>query len=510
VFNRGNQNFAHCLLQRLGEGSSLVDAATGQSIAGPSLRGRIAGMAAGFLQAGLRPRDRILIGCNVTPASAIAYLGAMYAGIVPVPVEQRLLSNSGDRLVAKSHAKAIWTERNGNAGGNNNGHGLEADIPHIEGLFDTVSPESVPPAPCDDNDLSALMPTSGSTGMPQLVMVTHGNLRANTEAIIRSQNLRHDEKAMLIMPISYCFGASVVHTNLYQGGSVVFDSRFMFPDKVLQAAGSHGCTTFAGVPIVYNVLLRRSNLRTIPLPHLRRFLQAGGALAPEHVAEMTGLFPGVEFYVMYGQTEATARITCLPAAKLRDKLGSVGPPLDNLDLRVADDHGREVAVGETGEIQVRGPSVCAGYLDDPEATERRFGGGWLRTGDFASRDEDGFLWIHGRADEFIKIRGVRVSVGEVEAKVGAMAGVSECAALGVKHAEAGEALALLVVAENGSQKSAADGKAAHAGRNGREGLDEKVRRALPPQWTCVSVKIVTALPRTSNGKIARAELPALI
>jgi acyl-coenzyme A synthetase/AMP-(fatty) acid ligase len=298
---------------------------------------------------------------------------------------------------------------------------------------------------------------------------------------------------MLIIPVSYCFGASVIHTHLYQGGGVVFDSRFMFPDKVVHAINTYGCTTFAGVPIIYNILLRRSNLKSIPLPGLRRFLQAGGALAPESIREMCDIVPTAEFLVMYGQTEATARISCLPAPRLRDKLGSAGLPLDNLEVRIADEEGRDLPPGQIGEIQARGPSVCSGYLDDPESTERKFGGGWLKTGDFASRDEDGYFWIKGRSDEFIKIRGMRVSVGEVETRVAAIAGVSECAAVGVKHPEAGEALALVLVADNDA-----------------DGLSERVRQALPPHWTCVSIKLVSELPRTANGKIARSQLAALL
>jgi acyl-CoA synthetase (AMP-forming)/AMP-acid ligase II len=502
VSNRGNQNFSRCLLDRIGEGSRLMDAATTPTIPEQYPRGLIAGFAAGLLSAGLKAGDRIVIGCNVSPASSVAYLGAMYAGIVPILIEERLLAASADQLLAKSHAKAIWTEKKRN-------DYLSGDVLRIEGWFDPVSPDSLPAATCNENDLAALMPTSGSTGMPRLVMVTHGNLKSNTEAIVRSQNLGMNERAMLIMPISYCFGASVVHTHLYQGGSVVFDSRFMFPDKVLHAINTYNCTTFAGVPVIYNVLLRRSNIRSIPLPGLRRFLQAGGALAKENIEEMSRLFPDTKFFVMYGQTEATARISCLPTGCFADKLGSVGVPLDNLELRIADEHGRELRHGQTGEIQVRGPSVCMGYLNDPEANERKFKDGWLRTGDFAYQDEDGFLWITGRSDDFIKIRGVRVSVGEVEAKVGAMAGVSECAAVGVKHPEAGEALALLVVAENsnGGHKS---GNGENVSQSSGNGLGEEVRRALPPHWTCVSVRIVTALPRTSNGKIARSELPTLI
>jgi len=498
VPNSSEVNFAGRLVQRLGEASCLIDAAKGQTIAGRELPQLIVGFAAGFLSAGLRPGDRVLLGCGLSPASTLAYLGAIYAGVVPVPVEERLLTSSGDSLLAASHAKAVWTPK---------GMGCnwvrEGSVSAIEGNFPAQRSESLPPNPCAADDVAALMPTSGSTGVPRLVIVSHGNLTSNTQAIIRSQHLGTNERAMLVMPISYCFGASVLHTHLYQGGGVVFDSRFMFPDRVLHAINSYGCTTFAGVPIIYNVLLRRSNLKNIPLPGLRRFLQAGGALAAENVQEMREVVPTAEFFVMYGQTEATARISCLPSARLPDKLGSAGLPLDNLVVRVVDEEGRELPQGETGEIQVRGPSVCLGYLDDPESTERKFGGGWLRTGDFACLDEDGYLWIKGRTDDFIKIRGVRVSVGEVEAKVGAMAGVSECAAVGVKHPEAGEAVALLVVPDRGVTNGVI------TDYHGDDFCD-RVRRALPSHWTCVEVRVVPALPRTANGKIARSQLATLL
>lgn len=493
MHNCDDGNFAGRLVERLGEASCLIDAATGETIPHSDLPDLIVGFAVGFLSAGLEPGDRLLLGCGISPASTLAYLGAMYAGVVPVPIEERLLATSGNALLAQSRAKAVWTAK-----AINSDWAKTAGVRVFQGTFEPHSPESVPPCSRAENDLAALMPTSGSTGAPRLVMVSHGNLRSNTEAIIRSQNLPSQnlgtaERAMLIMPISYCFGASVMHTHLYQGGGVVFDSRFMFPDKVLHAINTCRCTTFAGVPIIYNILLRRSNLRSIPLPSLRRFLQAGGALAPESIREMCEIVPTAEFLVMYGQTEATARISCLPTARLRDKLGSVGVPLDNLEVRIADEEERELLPGQTGEIQVRGPSVCAGYLDDPESTERKFGGGWLKTGDFACRDEEGYLWIKGRTDDFIKIRGVRVSVGEVETRVAAIAGVSECAAVAVKHAEAGEALALVLVADSNT-----------------DGLCERVRREIPPHWTCVSIKVVPELPRTTNGKIARSHLSALL
>ncbi|MGC2794231.1 MAG: AMP-binding protein, partial [Candidatus Sulfotelmatobacter sp.] len=296
---RSNEcNFAGFLLKKLGPHSSLIDAATGHEFPASKVPDFIVGFASGFLSTGMERGDRILISCDLTAASSLAYLGAMYAGFVAVPVDERSLEISGKALFNKARAKGMWAaSRVGLDWANRKG------IPAFHGKFEACPANSLPPAPCAEGDLAALMPTSGSTGVPCLVMVSHANLLANTEAIVRSQHLGTDERAMLIMPVSYCFGASVLHTHLWRGGGVVFDSRFMFPDKILRSINDYGCTTFAGVPAVYNILLRRSNLRSIPLPGLRRFLQAGGALPPDSVREMRNIVPNAEFLVMYGQTE---------------------------------------------------------------------------------------------------------------------------------------------------------------------------------------------------------------
>jgi len=426
--------------------------------------------------------DRIVIGCALKPATALAYLGAMYAGLTPVLADEQKLANSGAKLIEKSRAKAVWTRK-----GMDCGDGVQSFCgERCEHHGDKFEPAAVA-----KDDVAALMPTSGSTGEPRLVMVTHENLIANTEAIIRSQDLGADERAMLIMPVSYCFGASVMHTHLYQGGGVVFDSRFMFPDKVLRAVDAYECTSFAGVPTVYNILLRRSNVRALPLGGLRRLLQAGGSLAPESIREMREILPRAEFFAMYGQTEATARIACLAAGRFPERVGSVGAPLDNLKVRIAGENGQEVANGCTGQIQVRGPSICAGYADDTDATTAKFRGEWLCTGDFGCLDDAGFLWIKGRGDDFVKMRGVRVSMGEVEARVADVAGVCECAAKRVQHPEAGEALALFIVAEEAA-----------------DGVLQRVRRALPAHWTCASIDLVPELPKAGNGKVARSRLGA--
>jgi acyl-CoA synthetase (AMP-forming)/AMP-acid ligase II len=480
-------NFAGRLVERLGASSCLTDAATGRMFGPDDLPRLIAAYGTSLRSAGLREGDRLLIGCTLSPSSALVYLGAIYAGLVAVPVEDREVSAAAAVLLEATGAKAVWTEVGHQGGGIYRGSVL-----CLQGDLAKDGPKIIPPSPRVASDLAALMATSGSTGVPRFVMVSHGNLIANTEAIIRSQRLAHNERAMMILPVSYCYGASVLHTHLYQGGGVVFDRRFMFPDKVLQAMVHFSCTTFAGVPTAYNVLLRRSNIRRIALPSLRRFLQAGGGLATQKIDEMRATFPQIEFYVMYGQTEATARITCMEPERWEEKTGSVGRPLDNLRVMIVNEQGNPLPPGQIGELRVKGPSICAGYWNDPEETRRVFGGGWLRTGDLARRDEEGYLWIEGRKGGFLKMRGIRVSFAEVEERVAAIPGVYECAALPVEHPEAGEALVMFIVPDQGAKVEL-----------------EEVRRHLPAHWALDSIISIPELPKTSAGKISRPSLVAL-
>jgi acyl-CoA synthetase (AMP-forming)/AMP-acid ligase II len=479
-----NWNFAGHLVERLGPNSELIDAAVGLSIGPAELHGRIAVCSAALQAAGLRQGDRLLIGCTLSLPSALVYLGAIYAGLVAVPVDERTLTTSAAALIETTGAKAVWTESPLAWG---NGDSLPVRVLH--GELEAQEGPLHSSAWCSASDLAALMATSGSTGIPRFVMVSHGNLLANTEAIVRSQRLGHNERAMVILPVNYCFGASLLHTHLYQGGSVVFDRRFMFPDKVLQSIADFACTTFAGVPTVYNVLLRRSNIRRMDFPNLKRFLQAGGALAPDKVSEMRAAFPKIDFYVMYGQTEATARISCLEPEQWEAKRGSAGRPLDNLTVSIVDESGRAVLSGQVGELLVTGPSICSGYWNDREETSRVFYDGWLHTGDFARQDEDGFLWIEGRKAAFLKIRGTRISLAEVEGRVAAMPGVYECGACAVAHPEAGDALLLLVVPDHGMSIDT-----------------EGIRRSLPAHWTLDSIRLVSELPKTPAGKLARPAL----
>ena len=241
--------------------------------------------------------------------------------------------------------------------------------------------------------------TSGSTGRPHGVIQTFRNIDANSRSIVAYLGLTSADRALLALPLSYCYGRSVLQTHLLVGGSLFLDGRMAFPRVVLETAAREQCTGFAGVPITFEIIRRQVDVSTIALPQLRYLTQAGGAMSLDTISWARAAFAPAELVVMYGQTEATARLTYLPPGRADDKQGSVGLPIPGVTLRVVDGSGHEVPVGETGELVARGANVTPGYLDDPGETASILRDGWLWTGDLAACDEDGFIYLKGRARE---------------------------------------------------------------------------------------------------------------
>lgn len=370
-------------------------------------------------------------------------------------------------------------------------HGLS-----VEGNFEEIisAPCSVRPTPhLSRDDLAALMFTSGTTGKPRGVMVSHGNIVANTESIIQALGLAADDRMMAVLPFHYCFGASLLHTHLRIGGSLVLDPRFLFPDKVLERMQQTQCTGFAGVPSHYQILLRRSSFQRMQFPHLRHLQQAGGHLAPAFVHELRGSFPNVKTFVMYGQTEATARLSCMPVEMLDKKPGSIGKGIPGVRLRVMN-AGREVSPGETGEIVAEGNNITRGYWRAPEETAASFRGRSLHTGDIATVDEDGYIYVVDRAKEFLKCGGTRISCRRIEEQLLEFGGLLEAAVVGMPDEILGEAVKAFVVPRNTNHENLEDE------------LIEFCRRTMASTAVPRSFVILDALPRNESGKVLKSAL----
>jgi acyl-CoA synthetase (AMP-forming)/AMP-acid ligase II len=293
----------------------------------------------------------------------------------------------------------------------------------------------------DDKRLAEIIFTSGSTGEPKGVMLSHRNLIANTDSILEYLNLTSEDTIEVVLPFYYCYGLSLLHTHLRVGGSVVLNNTFIFLGSVLDDLNKYKCTGFSGVPSHFQLLLRNStSFKSMDLPYLRYVTQAGGKLHDVFIEEFREAFPEVVFYVMYGQTEATARLSYLPPELLPEKLGSMGKGIPGVELDVFNENGQPVSDGEVGEIVARGDNIMSGYLNDEELSAKTLQNGWLHTGDLAQKDEDGFFFITARTKEIIKVGGNRVSPKEVESVILTLPEVVDCTISGEFDEMLGELL----------------------------------------------------------------------
>jgi acyl-CoA synthetase (AMP-forming)/AMP-acid ligase II len=452
-----------------------------------ALRLRERGVAAG---------DRVALAAPNSAAYVAAYFGILKAGGVIVPVNVLLtereiaaqLADCGPAAVLAAPALREMCRR---------ATGALVPPPAVidvdAALFAPVSAAPAAPVPRADDDLAALIYTSGTTGRPKGVMLSHRNLCANAESIVRYLGLTCDDSVMVVLPFYYSYGNSLLTTHIRAGGALVIDNRFLYPNAVLETMAARGVTGFAGVPSHYAILLRKSALAAARLPRLRYVTQAGGAMAPALINEFRALLPQVRFFVMYGQTEASARLSYLEPEQLARKAGSIGTAIPGVELEIFTDDGRPAAPGEVGEIAARGANVMQGYWNAPAATREVLRDGWLYTGDLARRDEEGFIFIVSRKKDMIKSGANRINPAEIEDVVAGMAGVAECAAVGVGDEILGEAIMLYVVPAAGAALTARD-------------VHVFCRTQLAFFKVPKYVEFIAALPRTASGKVRRGDL----
>ena len=282
-------------------------------------------------------------------------------------------------------------------------------------------------------------------------MISHKNLIANTSSIVEYLQLTPDDRMLVVLPFYYCYGLSLLHTHLRGGGSIVFNNSFIFLGGVLKSLLDYKCTGFAGVPSHFQILLRKSDsFKQTSFPDLRYVTQAGGKLAPVFIDEFREAHPTTKFIVMYGQTEATARLSWLPPEIYERRKGSMGKGIPGVELRVVNEKGEKIKPGETGEVIARGDNIMMGYFEDEEGTKNAIRHGWLYTGDLGTVDEDGYIYLTARSKEIIKVRGKRISPKEIEAVILALPEVIDCTIEGVEDEIEGEMLKATVTVRKDS------------------------------------------------------------
>jgi len=442
---------------------------------------------------GIRPGNRVGLLSQNSLFWAAAYLAILKIGAVAAPFSTLITVEDLERNAEFVGCKAVFFEKRQQR---KFGEAFTNGLPLIyDDVLDQPGPSDWPAtsANFDLDQEAALMFTSGTTARPRAVRVTHRNIQANTDSIIEYLELDNTERILVILPFYYCFGTSLLHTHLRAGGSVAICNTFTFPETALDLLESAECTGLAGVPSSFQLLLRNSTFPRRATPSLRKIQQAGGKLHSVLIQELVSAKPQAKVYVMYGQTEATARLSYLPPEMLPTKLGSIGKGIPGVNLSVLSEDGKLIKTGEVGEIIAHGDNISPGYYSDPETSAEKFVDGALHTGDLATVDEDGYIFVVDRIADFIKSWGYRVSSQEVESCVLQLPEIVSAAAVGVPDLTAGEAIHVFVTLRAKAEITP-DAIIAHC--------REKLARHMVPEV----VTMIKSLPLNPHGKVIKSEL----
>jgi long-chain acyl-CoA synthetase len=347
-----------------------------------------------------------------------------------------------------------------------------------------------------DQDLAALIYTSGSTGIPKGVMLTHANMVSASRSILAYLGLTERDVILNVLPLSFDYGLYQAILAVRLGATLIIERSFAYPTSVLETLVRERVTVFPIVPTIAALLLKH-DLGQYDFGSLRCVTSTGAALPAAHIAALGAALPGVRLFSMYGLTECK-RVSYLAPEDLVRKPGSVGKPMDNVEVFVVDDKGRRSEHG-VGELVIRGSNVMQGYWNRPEETAVALRPGLLPgeqvlyTGDLFRIDPDGYLYFLARTDDVIKSRGEKVSPKEVETVLHDLPGVIEAAVVGAPDPIQGHSVKAFVWA---------DPAAGLTERDVVRHCAERLEDFMVPRL----VQFVAEMPKTPNGKIDRARL----
>lgn len=467
------------------------------------LRAQVGGLRAGLIGLGIDPGDRIGIVCANNWYFVASYLAVLGAGAVAVPLNPLSPPRELERELAAVGARAMMVGPSGRS----NADGIDRSklpvlefVVHSEGvstegailLDDLLDTPPVPVVDRGPDDLAVLIFTSGTAGSPKAAMLSHGNLLANLDQTIalRGQGDRTDV-GFGVLPMFHIFGLNVVlGTALQAGASVLLVERFD-PMSAIEAIEKHGVTVLPGAPQMWAAWAAMPGLPEDSFATVK-VATSGAAHLDPHVAETIRARFGLEVGEGYGLTEASPVVTASIGLPWRP--GSVGAPVDGVEVRLVDAEGEDVLVGDPGEIWVKGPNVFQGYWNDAEATRACIDDdGWLHTGDIAMVDDEGFLFLVDRAKDLIIVSGFNVFPAEVEEVLLEMDGVREVAVVGVPHPHTGEAVKAFVVVEPGYSLE-------------EDAVIEFAAQRLARYKCPQKVNFVEELPLNLSGKVLRRAL----
>lgn len=440
---------------RWGQRLAVADAAGSLSYAG--LLDQASRVAGWLIKNGVRPGDRVTLQLANGTRFVTAHFGVLLAGGVSTPLDPALPEPQLKDIISRTEPRVE----------------LNAESPWEEALGASPLPAAVKRAP---GDLATLMFTTGTTGRPKGVMLTHANVLAALRNIVKFIGYTESDREVITLPLSHNFGLGHLYCNLMCGGAVYLENGLARVGRVLKAIEAFGATGFPTTPTGVAMLLDRYGEVFRERGSKLRFMVVNSApLPPERAAQLQGLLPQLDILVYYGLTEAS-RSTFISLSKSGpSRYASVGPAMPGVDLRI----------DATGEVRISGPTVSPGYWREEELTARSFDGGALRTGDLGRLDDQGFLYLTGRADDIINLGGYKVNPADVERVVDRFPDVRESAVAGE-----GEVIVYYV------SDALPD----------EDALLRHCRAFLQSHETPTRFVRVETLPRTDSGKLKRKAL----
>jgi long-chain acyl-CoA synthetase len=441
-----------------------------------------------LLRDGLRPGDRVALLLPNVPEFAAAYYGVLRAGAVAVPLDPLLTRTEVGGILQDAGAGRLLVWR-----------ALERSAPASDGLavfvlapgsFFDVATDAIwdPPLPVDPDDAAVILYTSGTTGQPRGVELSHGNLSGNAAATAERLRYRAGDVVLAALPLCHVFGQTCGLNAAIASGACLVMAQNLEPALLLGLVVAGDVDVMLGTPTAYAGLLAADREQLL-MGVAPRTALSGGAPLDGALHAAWERRTGAPLTEGYGLTE-TSPVVCLDAPDASRRPGSIGWPLLGVQLRVVDGAGADVVPGETGELVVRGPNVMKGYWRRPTETAEVLSDGWLRTGDLARCGEDGRYEIAGRAKDLIITEGYNVHPREVEEAIIAHPAIREAAVLGVPHPLLGEEIVACAVLREDAGCSS-DALMSH--------LTERLARYKLPRrlW------FVAALPRTATGKVVK-------
>jgi acyl-CoA synthetase (AMP-forming)/AMP-acid ligase II len=474
-------------------------------------------LATWMIAKGVVPGDRVVILLGNSLEYVVSYYAILKAGAVAVPLNPELKFSGLQPILESLEPKMIiLSERQRAAIGEPDlpGRGIRllsvggdqkrstmAGSSILAHWNDVVGAEGYDPpsVAIDASNLATIIFTSGSTGAAKGVMLSHRNIVTNADSIIQYLRLSCDDIQMVVLPFFYVMGKSLLNTHFAVGGRVVINNRFAFAASVIKQMVEEKVTGFSGVPSTYAHLLHKSPLARYRdrLDCLRYCSQAGGHMARTTKEALLEILPKqTQLFVMYGATEASARLSYVEPERLNEKIDSIGRPIPNVMMKVLGEDGEELAPGQVGELVAKGANITSGYWRDPAATQRALTDHGYHTGDLGYQDRDGYFFLTGRKDHQLKVGGHRINPIEIEETLMATGLVVEAVVLGLPDILMGTKLVAVVVATE--QTTDADTVLSYCAK------------ILPKYKVPQELLFVEGLPKNSSGKVDKEKCAGLL